>query len=876
MNITIKIFTVILLFSAAGVSQAQKNSKKAYKQGEIIVHLKEYMADHQQVDFVRGTAARFKTQKAIKNDRLRFVFDSLGITEMRKVMRNSSSLERVSISRNGENVPIPDFHNLFYGYVPDSTDISLLCVTLNKTQGIAYAEPNFIMYIDALSPNDSEYYLQRGLEQANDIDIDAKRAWDFTTGSNTVKVAIIDTGIDYNHPDLGDAFGNTAIKVKGGYDYYDSDSNPDDYNDDSHGTAVAGIIGALSNNTTGIAGVAGGDQSIGNNGVQLFALKVGGSGRELRTGDILDALYDAATSSGAGGYGCHLINLSAGALASQYQGHQINSYRKALSYVANNAAIFVAAKGNDDTSQTNYPSDYADNLVISVGASDGSDRRASFSNFGNGIDAVAPGTTDLLRTTKRVEQNSYGSFSGTSGAAPVVTGIGALLKSVNINLHRDDIENIIEISAQDVRQDLYTYTNGYNNEMGHGRVNAGRALELLHAPYVLQQHTATGGTSQNITHGDREGFSFLNDAGDAGLAEGAYWGKIYQVTRTVTVPKSACNEQYIWSRTTGATFGWSAANPNNNLDYSFIVSQNGDQVTLRTFVYYIEYNAIGQQINAWFPTAPQNVVFAYTTLTKEPYTTDIAGSSLICTNGNTLSLTTFPPNSAITWQATPSTLFAVSSGNGSNATLTAASSSVSGSGTITFTINTSCGSQAQISKPVWVGTPTITFVDKFCVGIEALYRFKAPIISGATYTWSINNPNLSVDFFNHNCEVSGVPGGPSQSYVLTLQITQGNCTVSKTRSGIYSDCTGGGKGGPLLQVFPNPASNELLVEYGDATYSNEPILIELISPSLDKVYSSKTNEGSIVIPVRNLPKGTYYLHVTNQEGVIKRNIFIEH
>lgn len=253
----------------------------------------------------------------------------------------------------------------------------------------------------------------------------------------------------------------------------------------------------------------------------------------------------------------------------------------------------------------------------------------------------------------------------------------------------------------------------------------------------------------------------------------------------------------------------------------------------------------------------------------------ITGPSFICTNSSSNTLSNLGQGIAATWTASPSNLFSISSGTGINANLVAASSSVSGSGTLTYTISNSCGTPTQISKPVWVGTPTITFIEKFCVGTEAIFRFSAPAISGATYHWSINNPNLGVSYNGRYCEVGGAPNMSSQSYTLTLTITQGSCTLTRTQNRVYSMCGGGGGGGGPLRVFPNPASDEITVEYiPEETESQQSIRVELINQSLTKVYSIETTETYITIPVNRLPKGVYFLHVTNREGIIKRNIFI--
>ncbi len=539
----------LLMISCITEVIGQKMKEGSFVRGEVIIHFQDGILDPSQLEATSTKPPKLNISSAIRSTKMIVTLDSIGNVQISKLVRKSSHDQRVSISRTGEEVRIPDFYNMMILHVSEDIDIPKLCKKLEKLPEILYAEPNFIMNNNAFTPNDPSFNSQRGLEQLfGDADIDVTRAWDFTKGSSSVKVGIIDSGIDYHHPDLGGNFGSSAPKVKGGYDYVNSDGNPDDNAANSHGTAVAGIVGALTNNGIGIAGIAGGDGAIGNPGVQLFALKIGENGTSFSHGDAIDAIYDGSTSVSSGGYGCHILNFSGGALASEMAGdplNGINSYRKALSYAAQNGVIFVAAKGNHGISnQKYYPADYTDNLVISVGASNVNDLRATSSNYGNGMDFVAPGTTDITYTTKRLEQFSYGSFDLTSASAPVVAGIASLLKSVNINLHRDDVEKLIELSADKVNPGVYSYVNGYNEQMGHGRVNAGRALELLHSPYLLQQHTTTGGASQKITNGGGEWLSFFNDAGNS-LPEGAYYGEMYQVTKTVNIPQSLCNEKYV-------------------------------------------------------------------------------------------------------------------------------------------------------------------------------------------------------------------------------------------------------------------------------------------------------------------------------------------
>src|SRR5690606_15860788 len=143
---------------------------------------------------------------------------------------------------------LEDVYRIMVLYCEEGSE-EQLAEKLVKSGLAEYAEPDHIMYLNT-PPNDPLYYLQRGWEQTNNRDIDAETAWASQTGSASIRVAVMDTGIDYNNDDLGNGVWNTGgAKVRGGYNYHDGNGNPFD-NDitSSHGTAVAGIIGAYRNN----------------------------------------------------------------------------------------------------------------------------------------------------------------------------------------------------------------------------------------------------------------------------------------------------------------------------------------------------------------------------------------------------------------------------------------------------------------------------------------------------------------------------------------------------------------------------------------------------------------------------------------------------
>jgi hypothetical protein len=258
----------------------------------------------------------------------------------------------------------------------------------------------------------------------NDADIDAAGAWDVNTGSGSLIVAVIDTGVDYTHPDLaaniwtnageipGDGIdndGNGYIDDVHGYDFFNRDGDPRD--DHGHGTHVAGTIGAVGNNGIGVTGV--------NWNVQIMPLKFLGAGGSGTTADAIEALAYAVANGAA------ISNNSwGGDPYSQAMFDAIAAARDA-------GHLFVAAAGNgnifgigqDNDAAPFYPAGYDLDNVIAVAAVDHHDNLATFSNYGaTTVDLAAPGV-NILSTTPG---GGYGQSSGTSMAAPHVAGVAAL------------------------------------------------------------------------------------------------------------------------------------------------------------------------------------------------------------------------------------------------------------------------------------------------------------------------------------------------------------------------------------------------------------------------------------------------------------------
>ena len=291
--------------------------------------------------------------------------------------------------------------------------------------GIVYAEPDYRLSAER-TPNDPSFGTLWGLHNSgqsggtNDADIDATEAWDTTTGSGSFVVGVIDTGIDYTHPDLAanvwtnpgevagngiDDDGNGYVDDIHGYDFANDDADPMD--DHGHGTHVAGTIAAVGNNGLGVVGV--------NWNAKVAALKFMDASGSGYTSDAVRAL-DYAVSKGI-----RITNNSWGG------GGDSSSLRAAIQRAEAAGSIFVAAAGNDASNNdttASYPSNYSFSNVVAVAATDRNDRLASFSNYGSTtVDLAAPGVS-ILST---VPSGGYATYSGTSMATPHVAGALALV-----------------------------------------------------------------------------------------------------------------------------------------------------------------------------------------------------------------------------------------------------------------------------------------------------------------------------------------------------------------------------------------------------------------------------------------------------------------
>lgn len=315
---------------------------------------------------------------------------------------------------------------------------------------------------------------QWGLHRIGYTNIGSNSAWDIEPGnSKNVVVAVIDSGLDMTHPDAPqylwrnegeipgnqrDDDGNGYVDDINGWNFFNENNNLDD--DYGHGTFVAGIIAAKRNNAEGIAGI--------NPGAQIMVLKVG-SGKEVPNGLGLYRAIRYAVDNGA-----RIINISLGGQA------QSKLVQAGINYASAMGVLVVVAAGNDGANIANY-SPPGSMRAFSVAGMNMGDRRRSSSNFGGNVSVMAPGHSIYSLTARNGlkddvvtprKSTKYHRLSGTSFAAPMVAGTASLMLAKNPNLTREQLEDILTATAEDM------FEPGWDSGSGAGLINARRALEM--------------------------------------------------------------------------------------------------------------------------------------------------------------------------------------------------------------------------------------------------------------------------------------------------------------------------------------------------------------------------------------------------------------
>lgn len=355
----------------------------------------------------------------------------------------------------------------------NSSNLNNAKTLLSKNEYVEYIQENNKYKLNGFTPNDPYYSYQYYLNKSG-----ITQTWEVSQGDSSIIIGIIDSGSDFLHPDLNGAFkinygeipNNNIDDDKNGYvddylgwNFVNNNSNPTDDNIFSHGTAIAGVLGARIDNGLGIASIA--------PKCKLLTLKTFDSQGIGYDNDVAGAILYAVMR------GVKVLNLSFGDYVYSYL------LRDVIRFAYSKNIVIVTSAGNDASDVLHYPSAFDE--VISVGASDSEDRRASFSAYGETVDIYAPGyqilSTSIVGKGSSEFNYDYAYINGTSFSAPIVTGTAALLLSRNKNLTNEEIRGVLVSTT-----DYFYNQNSWDHYYSSGKLNAINALNYYNTPSIAR------------------------------------------------------------------------------------------------------------------------------------------------------------------------------------------------------------------------------------------------------------------------------------------------------------------------------------------------------------------------------------------------------
>jgi len=348
------------------------------------------------------------------------------------VVRFTDELSDEELNRIRRAIDASSVQNTGYAYIFRSNTMTYeqMLTYFRDHHSTRYIEPHY-MYVTNAEPNDALYAdYQWNLPATR-----TESGWELAEPGEEVIVAVIDTGVDLDHPDLK----NRLVE---GYNVYTEGSDADD--DVGHGTHVAGIIAAEINNYEGIAGIA--------PHTRIMPVKVLDSTGAGSTYAVAQGIIWATD------HGAKVINLSLGNYAEAQFLHD------AIQYAYDRDVVLVAATGNDHTESPGYPAAYDE--VLAVGATDSKGQLAQFSNYGTYIDVAAPGVS----IASTYPGNQYAALSGTSMASPHAAALAAMIRSVNPSLSNEEIMELMRSTSTDLGE------SGHDIYFGYGQIDVEKAL----------------------------------------------------------------------------------------------------------------------------------------------------------------------------------------------------------------------------------------------------------------------------------------------------------------------------------------------------------------------------------------------------------------
>jgi hypothetical protein len=396
---------------------------------------------------------------------LKPIFDAAGVKDTRQLFPKSE--KPTSTSRSPVDTRLyTDITTIYELTFDTKVNPYKLARALLNTRTLEYAEPRYLAQTTSIPSDaliDSLWHLPI---------IKAFEAWEIDTGSNDVLIAIIDTGVDMDHPDLMDAIAvnedeipnnglddddNGFVDDVRGWNFFNDNNNPDETGF-SHGTHVAGLSNGITNNEIGIAGTG-------------WACKL----LPVKSGDKLNLPFGYDGIVYAADNGADIINCSWGSFGESFFAADIVRYA-----TYNKQAMLIGSAGNNNQEIPFYPAAYPE--VLSVGASDSLDQKADFSNYGFTLDVLSPGAAIFS-----LKNDGYGYDSGTSMAGPIVAGLAGLLKSRYPQLMPRQLQQQIRVTADTGIYDLESNAT-FEGKLGTGRINMERALLAINTPGLSAEY----------------------------------------------------------------------------------------------------------------------------------------------------------------------------------------------------------------------------------------------------------------------------------------------------------------------------------------------------------------------------------------------------
>jgi hypothetical protein len=433
-----KVFLLIITIFCLALPAAGKN-ESPYSRDKVI----RYLDSLRSTDYCQGEVI-VKLRTPLVNGLQKSVF---GRTTIDAILAQYSGIDIKPIfsfkkkNIESDGLDLSKYYSIRYAGPIDAKSVAK---SILQSDEVEYAEPRPYMRL-FFRPNDSLYNFQWNLQR-----IHMEQAWDITQGDSTIVIAIVDNGVDWTHPDLASNMWTNPADGSHGFDVYDNDNDP--MPGTLHGTHVAGIAAAATNNRIGVAGVA--------PKCKIMAIKASSESGSIDIPMGYEGIEWATL------HGAHIINCSWGTSSFSFFGEEI------VNDAITKGIVIVAGAGNDQTDIFDYPTYPACYVgVIAVSATDTTDNISSYSNYGYTVSVSAPG--DQIESTDL--NNSYSDTEwGTSFSSPVVAGVAALVKSLHKNFTPQQIQEQIRVSSDPI----YENNPGYQYKLGFGRVNAYKALTV--------------------------------------------------------------------------------------------------------------------------------------------------------------------------------------------------------------------------------------------------------------------------------------------------------------------------------------------------------------------------------------------------------------